>query len=95
MLYDPHNMKQYFCAQPARSQRFLCMTVLQNKAEVAGHLSRLFFVSFACGWVMFWFTSYFSTPLLKGTFSTFILRGARTSTNISVVVAWLGVRFFL
>lgn len=40
--------------------------LLQNREEAAGHLSRLLFVSLACGIGMFFFTWFGATPLMTG-----------------------------
>ena len=39
---------------------------LQNRKEAAGHLSRLLFVSLACGIGMFSFTWFGATPVMTG-----------------------------
>lgn len=40
--------------------------LLQNREEAAGHLSRLLFVSLACGVGMFLFTWFGATPVMTG-----------------------------
>ena len=50
---------------------------MQDRTEAAAHLSRLLFVSLACGMAMFFITTFGATPLLtgaKGHFIEYVIR---------------------